>query len=71
MRATRIQISNFRGVKTADILLPQHGVLIGDNNIGKTTVLGSDRVNQQPPIDKHNFFKDEYKAKAESKAVGK
>lgn len=70
MRATRIQISNFRGVKTADILLPQHGVLIGDNNIGKTTVLealdlvlGPDRLNRQPPIDEHDFFKGKYTAK--------
>lgn len=70
MRVTRIQISNFRGVKAADILLPQHGVLIGDNNIGKTTVLealdlvlGPDRLNRQPPIDEHDFFKGAYTAK--------
>ncbi|MDD3183301.1 MAG: AAA family ATPase [Alphaproteobacteria bacterium] len=69
MRATRVEISNFRGVKTADILLPQHGVLIGDNNIGKTTilealdlVLGPDRLNRQPPIDEHDFFKGKYTA---------
>lgn len=73
MRVARIQISNFRGVKNADILLPQHGVLIGDNNTGKTTVLealdlvlGPDRLNRQPPIDEHDFFKSEYIAKSAS-----
>lgn len=71
MRATRIKISNFRGIKVADILLPKHGVLIGDNNIGKTTilealdlVLGPDRLNRQTPIDEHDFFKGEYIAKS-------
>lgn len=52
------------------ILLPKHGVLIGDNNTGKTTilealdlVLGPDRLNRQPPIDEHDFFRGEYKIK--------
>jgi putative ATP-dependent endonuclease of OLD family len=51
-------------------LLPKHGVLIGDNNIGKTIilealdlVLGPDRLNRQPPIDEHDFFRGEYKTK--------
>ncbi|WP_439272821.1 AAA family ATPase [Pseudochrobactrum sp. HB0163] len=64
MRACRITINNFRGVKSATLLLPQHGVLIGDNNTGKTTilealdlVLGPDRLNRQPPIDEHDFFR--------------
>ncbi|HCX68780.1 MAG TPA: ATP-dependent endonuclease, partial [Rhodobiaceae bacterium] len=67
MRACRITISNFRGVKSATLLLPQHGVLIGDNNTGKTTilealdlVLGPDRLNRQPPIDEHDFFRGTY-----------
>ncbi len=71
MRVARIKISNFRGVKTADILLPKHAVLIGDNNIGKTTilealdlVLGPDRLNRQPPIDEHDFFRGEYAVKS-------
>jgi putative ATP-dependent endonuclease of OLD family len=76
MKVTRIQISNFRGVKAADILLPQHGVLIGDNNIGKTTVLealdlvlGPDRLNRQPPIDEHDFFKGGYTTKLAAPAT--
>lgn len=67
MRVTRIKIINFRGIKSADILLPQYGVLVGDNNTGKTTifealdlVLGVDRLNRQSPVDEHDFFKSEY-----------
>ena len=71
MRATRVSIKNFRGIKQATLLLPKHGVLVGDNNTGKTTilealdlVLGPDRLNRQPPIDEHDFFRGVYTAKA-------
>jgi len=67
VRVSRIKIENFRGIKNADLLLPSHGVLIGDNNTGKTTilealdlVLGPDRLNRQPPVDEHDFFKGIY-----------
>jgi putative ATP-dependent endonuclease of OLD family len=70
VRAARIAINNFRGIKQATLLLPKHGVLIGDNNTGKTTilealdlVLGPDRLNRQPPIDEHDFFRGAYTAK--------
>jgi len=71
MRVTRLTIDTFRGIKKAVLLLPRHGVLIGDNNTGKTTilealdlVLGPDRLNRQPPIDEHDFFRGQYRAKA-------
>ncbi|NQX97097.1 MAG: AAA family ATPase [Flavobacteriales bacterium] len=67
MRAVRLTIENFRGVKQATIILPKHGVLIGDNNTGKTTILealdlalGPDRLNRRPPIDEHDFFRGLY-----------
>lgn len=67
MRAARIRINNFRGIKQSTLILPKHGVLIGDNNTGKTTVLealdlvlGPDRLNRQPPIDEHDFFRGFY-----------
>ena len=57
------------------MLLPNHAVLIGDNNTGKTTllealdlVLGPDRLNRQPPIDEHDFFQGKYLAKAAESA---
>ena len=67
MQICKLEITNFRGVKQASILLPNHGVLIGDNNTGKTTLLeaidlalGPDRLNRSPPIDEHDFFQGEY-----------
>lgn len=67
MRVCRLSIKNFRGVKSATVLLPKHGVLIGDNNTGKTTLLealdlalGPDRLNRQPPVDEHDFFQGAY-----------
>jgi putative ATP-dependent endonuclease of OLD family len=39
MRITRVSICRFRGIQKAVLHLPHHGVLIGDNNTGKTTVL--------------------------------
>lgn len=76
MRAARVKIDNFRGIKQATIFLPKHGVLIGDNNTGKTTilealdlVLGPDRLNRQPPIDEHDFFRGAYTVKPAALAI--
>lgn len=69
MQIRRIKIQNFRGIKDAELVLPKHVVLIGDNNAGKTTileaidlVLGPDRLSRQPPIDEHDFFDGRYSA---------
>jgi putative ATP-dependent endonuclease of OLD family len=49
------------------IFFPNHAVLVGDNNTGKTTifealdlVLGPDRLNRVPPIDEHDFYEGKY-----------
>jgi putative ATP-dependent endonuclease of OLD family len=67
MNISRVIIKNFRGVQTASIILSKHSVLIGDNNVGKTTVLeaidlvlGPDRLNRKPPIDEHDFYQGIY-----------
>ena len=67
MRVSRIKIQNFRGIKSAEILLPDHVILVGDNNTGKSTlleaidlVLGPDRVSRQSVIDEHDFYAGEY-----------
>lgn len=39
MRIARLRISGFRGIKEADIRLGQTSVLIGPNNVGKTTII--------------------------------
>ena len=71
MRITRIGIKQFRGIREATVLLPKHGVLIGDNNTGKTTVLeaidlvlGPDRLHRRPPVDEHDFFQGRYLPKS-------
>ena len=67
MRICNLEVANFRGIKEATILLPDYGVLTGDNNTGKTTLLeaidlalGPDRLNRRPPIDEHDFFNGRY-----------
>ncbi|MGH6930969.1 MAG: AAA family ATPase, partial [Dongiaceae bacterium] len=71
LKVCRLKIEAFRGISSATILFPNHAVLIGDNNVGKTTVLeamdlvlGPDRLNRQPPIDEHDFFQGKYIAAA-------
>lgn len=39
MRIARVIIENFRGISRANLLFPEHAVLIGDNNCCKSTVL--------------------------------
>lgn len=76
MKVCRLSISNFRGVHSGTIYFPKHAVLIGDNNIGKTTllealdlVLGPDRLNRVPPIDEHDFYEGKYVAAAPAVAA--
>ncbi len=67
MRVARLHIENFRGIKRADVLLPKHAVIVGDNNIGKSTlleaidlVLGPERLSRRPVIYEHDFYAGEY-----------
>ena len=67
MKIYEVAIENFRGIKSAKLVLPDHGVLIGDNNTGKSTVfeaidlaLGPDRLSKRPPVDEHDFYMGKY-----------
>ena len=67
MKIERLTISNFRGIKNAQILFHGHTVLIGDNNAGKSTilesidlVLGPDRLSRVPVINEHDFYNGKY-----------
>lgn len=71
MRIADIEIRNFRGISSCKLLIPSHAVLIGDNNVGKSTVLeaidlclGPDRSSRRPPVDEHDFYQGRYLAKA-------
>ena len=77
MKISRLKIINFRGISSTELLLPNHVVLIGDNNTGKSSVfeaidlvLGPDRLNRRPPIDEHDFFLGEYQADKKVSDVG-
>lgn len=67
MRITRLKIENFRGIAASELRLPAHGVLVGDNNTGKSTVLeaidlvlGPERLYRRPIIDEHDFYGGRY-----------
>ena len=67
MKVSRLTMKNFRGVSTSTLLFPDHVVLIGDNNTGKSTVLealdlvlGPDRLSRRPPVDEHDFHGGKY-----------
>ena len=67
MKIFSVEIENFRGIRSAKLLLPDHAVLIGDNNTGKSSVfeavdlaLGPDRLSRRPPVDEHDFYHGKY-----------
>jgi predicted ATP-dependent endonuclease of OLD family len=39
MRICQLQINGFRGVKEGTINFPDHGVLFGPNNAGKSSIV--------------------------------
>lgn len=62
MRVSQLTIENFRGVKKAALQFTGHTLLIGGNNVGKSTVcealdlvLGPDRLNRSPPVEEFDF----------------
>jgi putative ATP-dependent endonuclease of the OLD family len=67
LKISQLSIENFRGIRTASLFFPDHGVLIGDNNVGKSTILealdlvmGPDRLSRPSPIDEHDFHLGRY-----------
>ena len=67
MKISRLNICNFRGIKSAELYFNGHSVLVGDNNVGKSTiieaidlVLGPERLSRYPVIDEHDFFAGDY-----------
>lgn len=67
MKVSRLLIRNFRGLREATLFFPDHVVLVGDNNVGKSTVfealdlaLGPDRLNRHSKIEEHDFYLGRY-----------
>ncbi len=67
MRVSRLTISDFRGIHQATLHFDGHTLLIGANNVGKSTicdaldlVLGPDRMRRQPVAQEHDFYNSVY-----------
>jgi putative ATP-dependent endonuclease of OLD family len=67
MQVSRLTIENFRGIKRAELHFGGHTLLIGANNVGKSTicealdlVLGPDRLSRTPPVQEFDFFNARY-----------
>jgi len=67
MRVRLLEIENFRGITTGRVVFRQHTLLIGGNNIGKSTVcealelvLGPERMSRRPVVDEHDFAGGRY-----------
>jgi putative ATP-dependent endonuclease of the OLD family len=62
-----LEIEHFRGVKTGRVAFRGDTLLVGGNNVGKSTVcealdlvLGPERLFRRPAIDEHDFFGGRY-----------
>jgi putative ATP-dependent endonuclease of the OLD family len=67
MQVVMLQIKNFRGVKQAEIHFDGHALMVGANNVRKSTicealelVLGLDRLKRFPPVEEFDFYNAEY-----------
>lgn len=67
MKIRILELSNFRGIKSGRIVFNGNALLVGGNNVGKSTVcealdllLGPDRLYRRPPIDEHDFLLSRY-----------
>lgn len=62
MKVRQLEIEKFRGVESGTIRFGDHALLVGSNNVGKSTVcealdlvLGLDRQSRRPVVDEHDF----------------
>lgn len=67
MKVVLLKIENFRGIQAAELKFDGHALLVGANNVGKSTicealdlVLGPDRLNRFPPIEEFDFYNGQY-----------
>jgi putative ATP-dependent endonuclease of OLD family len=72
VKIVRLTISNFRGIKQAEFHFDGHTLLVGQNNVGKSTicealdlVLGPDRASRFPPVEEFDFHNAQYMVAAE------
>ena len=63
MQVSRLTLENFRGSKSAEFDFDGHTLLIGGNNVGKSTIcealelaLGPDRQRRFPVVEEYDFY---------------
>lgn len=71
MRVRRLVIRNFRGIRDGVVDFVQHALLVGGNNVGKSTicealdlVLGPERQFRYPVVDEHDFYRGRYRPRS-------
>lgn len=67
MKVRQVAIENFRGISSGKVVFADNTLLVGGNNVGKSTVcealdliLGPERINRRPVVDEHDFHKSQY-----------
>jgi len=67
MMIKQLIIKNFRNLKNADLKFGKNTLLVGSNNVGKSTVLealdlllGPDRLNSLDAVNEHDFYGSRY-----------
>lgn len=75
MKVRQLEIENFRGVRAGKVVFADNTLLVGGNNVGKSTVcealdlvLGPERTSRRPVVDEHDFHRSTY-VDADKKAV--
>lgn len=67
MKVVNLKITNFRSIKSAELMFDGHCLIVGPNNVGKSTicealdlVLGPDRISRFPPVEEFDFHNASY-----------
>jgi putative ATP-dependent endonuclease of the OLD family len=67
LKVVNLKITNFRSIKSAELKFDGHCLIVGPNNVGKSTVcealdlvLGSDRISRFPPVEEFDFHNASY-----------
>ena len=67
MRIRQLTIQNFRGIQNGVVDFAGNTLLVGGNNMGKSTVcealdlvLGPERLYRHPVVNEHDFYKSKY-----------
>jgi putative ATP-dependent endonuclease of OLD family len=67
LKVVRLSITNFRGIQSAVFHFDGHALLVGANNVGKSTIcealdlaLGPDRLNRYPAVEEFDFYNGRY-----------